>query len=110
MPRSKIEQRCGCHTNVDNIPAGRHDGTDQNGLNTGAGLSAITSYDQCVFTHLSSDCANRACYTGYYCIGELLLCVTANVIGAKYMLGGSALLVSRNFCFARKKRFECGVV
>ena len=110
MPRSKIEQWRGRHANVDNIPPGRYDCTDETGLNTGAGLSAITSYDQCVFTHLSSDCANRACDTGDYCIGELFLCVTANVIGAKYMLGESALLVRCNLCIARKRRFECGVV
>ena len=110
MPRSKIEQWRGRHTNVDNIPPGRHDCTDQSGLNTGTGRSAIAPYDQCVFTHVSSDCANRACDTGYYCIGEFFICVTADIIGAKYMLRQCTLLARGDCCVARKKRFECGVV
>ena len=110
MPRSKIEQWSGRHANVDNILPVAKIARIRAALIRGLDVLPSHPTISACSPICSSDCANCACDTGYYCVGKLVLCVTADVIGAKYMLRESTLLVRGNFCVARKKRFKCGVV
>ncbi len=87
MPRGKIQQGRGHQSDIDNIPAGFQQGTDQRRFDAGAGCSAIAAHDQDLFTHFSSDCANRPGDICHQFIGQFRLGIAANIVGAKDMLG-----------------------